>query len=256
MSSIVGPEDGASGSGPLRATLPMEVVTVSKKVMPVTLSLTMWLALILEIPGVATSLIGMVPMGGSRSTSTSSGVCKQAITPKEPCGGVGGCTSTNAWDGEEGLVGGWILGGETRGFIGNIVGGWLDPTFGLKVFVGWWISLAATTGQDGCNTFCHPKNFGALSSRGDSSTWGTLGMPTVARVSRLSFSAHCQAFLCHFGGLQQSPTPSGGLPKELLHNIPVGPIQPTLPPEGLNLQLWWKVSAFAVKPSGRRVYPE
>ena len=47
-----------------------------------------------------------------------------------------------------------------------------------------------------------------------------------------------------------------GPPKEPHHNIPVGPIQPTLPPEGLNLRLWWKVSAFAVKLSGRRVYPE
>ena len=46
--------------------------------------------------------MGMVPMGGSRSTSTSSGIRKQAITPKKPRSGVGGCTSTNAWDSEEG----------------------------------------------------------------------------------------------------------------------------------------------------------
>ena len=76
-------------------------------------SLTIWLALMLEIPRVATSPMGMVPMGGSRLTSTSSGIGKQAITPKKPHGRVGGCTSTNAWGGKEGLVGGQILIGET-----------------------------------------------------------------------------------------------------------------------------------------------
>ena len=116
----MGPVEEASGSGPLRASLPMDVVMVSRYVMPMTLSLTMWLALILEIPRVATSLMGMVPMSGSRSTSTSSSICKQAITPKKPCGGVGGCMSANAWDGKEGLGGVWILSGETGGFIGII----------------------------------------------------------------------------------------------------------------------------------------
>ena len=83
-SLIVGPVGEASRSGPLRATLPMEVVMVSTYVVPVTLSLMMWLVLTLEIPGVATSLMGMVPMGASRSTSMSSGICKQAITPEKP----------------------------------------------------------------------------------------------------------------------------------------------------------------------------
>ena len=93
---------------------------VFKYVMPITSSLTIQLALILEIPGVATSPMGMVPMGVSRSTSTSSGICKQAVTPKKPHGWVGGCMSANAWDGKEGLGGVWILGGETGGFIGII----------------------------------------------------------------------------------------------------------------------------------------
>ena len=118
--SIIGPVEEASGSGPLRATLPTEVVMVSTYVMPVTSSLTMQLVLTLEIPGVATSPMGMVPMGASRSTSMSSGICKQAITPEKPCGRVGGCTSTNACAGKEGLGGVGVLGGEAGGFIGII----------------------------------------------------------------------------------------------------------------------------------------
>ena len=104
-SLIVAPVEQASGSGLLRAILPMEVVMVSRYVTPVTSSFTMWLALILEIPGVTTSLMGMVPMGASRSTSTSSGICKQAVTPKKPYSGVCGHTSTIAWDDKEGFGG-------------------------------------------------------------------------------------------------------------------------------------------------------
>ena len=33
----------------------------------------------------------------------------------------------------------------------------------LRPWNGWGISLVATTGQDGCRTFSHPINFGALS---------------------------------------------------------------------------------------------
>ena len=88
ISSIMGPVEEASESGPLRATLPTEVVTVSTYIMPVTSSITMQLVFTLEIPGVATSPMGMVPMGASRSTSTSSSICKQAITPKKPWWGV------------------------------------------------------------------------------------------------------------------------------------------------------------------------
>ena len=110
----------ASGSGPLRATLPMEVVMVSRYVTLVASSFTMQLALILEIPGVVTSLMGMVPMGASRSTSTSCSICKQAVTPKKPCSRVGGFTSTSARDGEEGLGRVGVPGGGTGGLIGII----------------------------------------------------------------------------------------------------------------------------------------
>ena len=62
-----------------------------------------------------------------------------------------------------------------------------DPTFSLGVLGSWGISLAATTGQDGCNTFCHPKNFGTLSFGGGSSMGGALGMVAAARALGLSF---------------------------------------------------------------------
>ena len=120
ISSIVGPVEQASGSGLLRATIPMKVVMVSRYVMPVTSSFTMWLALILEIPGVATSLMGMVPMGASRSTSTISGIHKKAVTPKKPCSRVGGHTSASAQDSKEGLGRVGIPSGEAGGLIGII----------------------------------------------------------------------------------------------------------------------------------------
>ena len=87
ISSMVGPVEQASGLGLLRVTLPTEVVTVSIYVMPVISSFTMWLELTLEIPGVATILMGIPPTGTLRSTSMSSGVCKQAVTPEKPCSG-------------------------------------------------------------------------------------------------------------------------------------------------------------------------
>ena len=160
MSFIVGPVGEASGSGPLMGTLPMEVVMVSTYVMPVTSSFMLLLVLTLEIPGVTTSPMGMVPMGASRSTSTSSGICKQAVTLEKPCSRVGSHMSTNACGSKEGLGGVGVLGGQDGGFMGIIWESWLDPTFGLEVLVSWGISLVATTGWDGCSTFSHPRNFG------------------------------------------------------------------------------------------------
>ena len=122
-SSIVGPVEEASGSGPLRATLPMEVVMVSTYVTHITLSLMMQLVLILEMPGVATSPMGMVPMGASRSISMSSGICKQAVTPEKPCGGGGSHMSANACAGEEDLGGVgrlealWVSSGRVDGIL-------------------------------------------------------------------------------------------------------------------------------------------
>ena len=101
ISSMVGPVEQASGLGPLRVTLPTEVVMVSIYVMPVISSLTMQLELTLEIPVVATSPMGIAPTGTSRSTSMNSGVHKQAVTPEKPCGKVGGYRSAKACVGGE-----------------------------------------------------------------------------------------------------------------------------------------------------------
>ena len=51
------------------------------------------LELMLEIPGAVTISTGGIPTGSSTSTSTSSGTCKQAVTPVKPWGGVGGHVS-------------------------------------------------------------------------------------------------------------------------------------------------------------------
>ena len=64
--------------------------------------------------------MGMVPMGASRSTSTSSGIHKQAITPEKPCDRVGGHMSTNACTGKEGLGGVGVFSGEAGDFLGII----------------------------------------------------------------------------------------------------------------------------------------
>ena len=119
-SSIVGPEDEASEYGLLRATLQMEVVTVSTYIMPVALSLMMWLMLTVDILGATTTPMGMIPRGSSRATSTSSDVCRQAITPAKLCGRVGGHTSANACTGEEGLGGVEAFSGEAGDFTGKI----------------------------------------------------------------------------------------------------------------------------------------
>ena len=52
---------------------------------------------------------------------------------------------------------------------------WFDPTFSLGVLVGQGMSPAATTGRDGCNTFSHPANFGALLCSAGSGTQAALG---------------------------------------------------------------------------------
>ena len=65
------------------------------------LSCTIQLELTLVIPRVTNSPMGMMPTGASRSTSKRSGVCKQAITPEKPCGGVSSYMSTKACVGGE-----------------------------------------------------------------------------------------------------------------------------------------------------------
>ena len=93
MSSMMGP---SFGSDLLRKTLPMEVVMVSMYTSPIVSSLTTRLELTLEMPGVITSPMDIVPTGVSQPTSMTSGVFRQAVTPAEPWGGVGGHLNANA----------------------------------------------------------------------------------------------------------------------------------------------------------------
>ena len=100
----------------------MEVVTASIYVTPVVSSLVMQLVLMVVIPGVTTNPMGMVPRGTSRATSTSSGVCRQAVTPAKPHSRVSGHMSANACTGKEGLSGVGVLGGDAGGFTGTLWG--------------------------------------------------------------------------------------------------------------------------------------
>ena len=68
---------------------------------PIVSSLTTQLELTLEMPGVITSPMDIVPMGIFRPNSTTSGVFRQAITLAKPQGGVGGCLNANALAGGE-----------------------------------------------------------------------------------------------------------------------------------------------------------
>ena len=82
-SSIVGPWDGVSCSGPLRATLPMEVVTVSIYVTPVASSLMMRLMLMVTILGAVTTPMANGLGDTSGALSGDSSLFKHAITPRE-----------------------------------------------------------------------------------------------------------------------------------------------------------------------------
>ena len=93
MSSMMGP---SFESDLLRVTLPMEVVTVSMYTSPIVSSLTTQLELTLEMPGVDTNPMDMVPTGISHPTSMTSGVFRQALTLAKPQGRVGGHFNANA----------------------------------------------------------------------------------------------------------------------------------------------------------------
>ena len=69
----------------------------------------------LDMPGFDTIPMDITPTGMSRSTSTSSGVLKQAATPAKAQGSVGGLTNANALASRETLVemkpwGFWVVG--------------------------------------------------------------------------------------------------------------------------------------------------
>ena len=72
-SSIMGLRDGVSYSGLLRATLPMDVVTISMYVTPIVLSFTMWLVHMVANPGMVTisTVSGLGDIPGSPSGASS-----------------------------------------------------------------------------------------------------------------------------------------------------------------------------------------
>ena len=115
MSSIVGP---SLDSVLPKTILPMEVIMVSRYTSPIVSSFTTWLELMLERPGFDTILMDIVPIGTPWSTSTSSGVFKQATTLVKPRGSVGGLTSANV------LAGGGDLGGNEA--FGGLGGGLME----------------------------------------------------------------------------------------------------------------------------------
>ena len=80
ISSIMGPGIGILPSGPLRVTLPTEVVTMSKKVALVATSCITWLALIVITPRVI-----IIPIangtGGVPGTSLGNSLFRQQLLP-------------------------------------------------------------------------------------------------------------------------------------------------------------------------------
>ena len=108
------------------------------------------------MPGFDTIPTVIALTGMFRSTSTSSGVLKQAATPAKPRVGVGGLTNANA------LASGGDLGGdEALEVLGGVLKGMVlvarrTLLFTRGTVVGRRTSPAATTGRDGCNTVSHP----------------------------------------------------------------------------------------------------
>ena len=92
----------------------------------------MWLVLMVDILGVTTTPMDMVPRGASEATSNSSGVRRQAVTPAKPCGGVVGCTTANACTGKEGFGGVGVFDGEAGSFTGTVWGAELVPLLALR----------------------------------------------------------------------------------------------------------------------------
>ena len=104
-------------SGPLSTTLPMEAVMVSIYIDPVVSSWMTLLELTLEIPVVVTILIDITSMDVSQLVHVGSSISKQATTSVPPWGGLDGCSTINAFIGED--VGGeGVFGKQTGGLMG------------------------------------------------------------------------------------------------------------------------------------------
>ena len=123
----------------------MEVVTVSTYTRPVMSSLTMWLELTLEMPGVVTKPMDIGPMGISWPTSTTSGVFRHAVTPAKPWGGVGSCLNANALAGGGDGSGDGAFNMQSGRFIGIVRASCQAIPLTLGIVDDWGISLAANT---------------------------------------------------------------------------------------------------------------
>ena len=94
----------------------------------------------------------------------------------KPHGGVGGLTNANAFAGGEGSGREGAFSKQIGDLTGVVQESRWDLPLSLEIQVGRGISLAVTTGQDGCSIQSHPTNFRVLSSGCGSSTGGVLGM--------------------------------------------------------------------------------
>ena len=153
-------------------------------VTPVTSSLMIWLVLMVEILGVATTPMDRVSWGTSEAICNGSCICRQAVTPAKPHGGGVGWTTANSHTGKEGLDGVGVSSRVAGGLDGLAWGNQIGPPLGLRALNGWEIFPAVTTGHKGCRIFPHPKNFGPLLSVAGSGAQGVLGT-SVGVVSRL-----------------------------------------------------------------------
>ena len=86
MSSMVGPWRLATMWGFLRATLPMETVTMSIYVTPVASSWTMWVVYIISTVGPANVSGCLVSEGASREAGDGESLSRHATTPLKPGG--------------------------------------------------------------------------------------------------------------------------------------------------------------------------
>ena len=182
MSSMMGP---SFRFDLLRMTLPTEVAMVSMYTSPIVLSLTTWLELTLEMPGVIISPMDIVSMGVSWPTSTTSDVFRQVITLAKPPGRVGSQLNANALTGGGDASGNGAFDKQSSGLIGIVRVSCQALPLDFSIVDDWGISLMANTGQDGCSTFSHPAYFGAFFSGigfGTGCASGTLVAPGISAV--------------------------------------------------------------------------
>ena len=140
---MMGPMEGALGSSPLRTTLPMEVVTVSRYISPIASCWMMQLELILQISGVVIS--PMVPTDVSWLTSDSSSIFKQAMTPAKPQSGEVSYPSANSLVSEEDAGGEGGSGEQIGDHTGVIWENGQDLPLALDTLVGWGVPPVANS---------------------------------------------------------------------------------------------------------------